>query len=207
MTPFMAHQFSDTLIKILNHPNIYSFLHLPIQSGSDRILALMRRKEKQITFLELIEQLRAKVPELILSTDIIVGFPGESEQDYEETRNMIEKIRFNIVNISKYTDRPDTEASRMTDKVPTKIKSRRSRELTKITHKITKTMLKEWIGWEGKVLIDEYGKKPNQFMGRNTSYLPILFENAEVALGDFINARIVDSKAIYLVGEVLNKIK
>ncbi|MHA1330542.1 MAG: radical SAM protein, partial [Candidatus Hodarchaeales archaeon] len=173
----------------------------PIQSGSNLILRAMRRKEDKEYFIQLVKELREEVPELILATDIIVGFPGETENDFEETKRLIKELKFEIVNISKYTDRPGTDAARMPNKVPTKIKSERSRELSKITRSITKNKLRKWIDWEGSVIIDEYGKRQGQLLGRNSSYLPILFEEGNYSLGEFVRAKIIDSRDIYLIAE------
>ncbi|MHA1214001.1 MAG: tRNA (N(6)-L-threonylcarbamoyladenosine(37)-C(2))-methylthiotransferase [Candidatus Hodarchaeales archaeon] len=201
MTPNTVQSFKKELIFGLNLDKVFSFLHLPIQSGSNLILRAMRRKEDKEYFIQLVKELREEVPELILATDIIVGFPGETENDFEETKRLIKELKFEIVNISKYTDRPGTDAARMPNKVPTKIKSERSRELSKITRSITKNKLRKWIDWEGSVIIDEYGKRQGQLLGRNSSYLPILFEEGNYSLGEFVRAKIIDSRDIYLIAE------
>jgi len=202
MTPYMVQRFLQPLIKNFQSSNLFKFLHLPIQSGSNKILRSMRRKEDCKYFINLITQLKKNIPGLVLATDIIVGFPGETEQDYQSTVDLLRNIQFEIVNISKYTDRPGTEASQLSVKIPTHIKSQRSRELTKICRNITQKKLERWIGWEGKAIIDEYGTKKGQFLGRNTSYLPVLFNNPNLSLGMMVRAEIIDAKAIYLLGEV-----
>jgi len=166
----------------------------------------MRRKGDRSYFINLITQLKKNIPDLVLATDIIVGFPGETQEDYQSTVDLLHNIQFEIVNISKYTDRPGTEASQLTTKIPTHIKAQRSRELSKICRNITKRKLEQWIGWEGKVIIDEHGKKKGQFLGRNTSYLPVLFEDPNLTLGMIVRAKIIESKAIYLIGEVMKMI-
>ncbi|WP_455464375.1 tRNA (N(6)-L-threonylcarbamoyladenosine(37)-C(2))-methylthiotransferase [Candidatus Hodarchaeum mangrovi] len=202
MTPYMVQNFLQPLIQNFQSPNIFKFLHLPIQSGSNKILRSMQRKEDMKYFIDLIAKLKKNIPDLVLATDIIVGFPGETEQDYQNTVDLLHKIQFEIVNISKYTDRPGTEASGLPEKVPTHIKSQRSRELSKICRNITQKKLEQWIDWEGKVIIDEYGTKKGQFLGRNTSYLPILFNNPNLSLGVIVRAKIIETKTIYLIGEV-----
>ncbi|MHA2243797.1 MAG: tRNA (N(6)-L-threonylcarbamoyladenosine(37)-C(2))-methylthiotransferase [Candidatus Hodarchaeales archaeon] len=201
MTPITLKRFLIPLVQQLRNSKVFSFLHLPIQAGSDPLLQKMRRKETRKYFIDLIAQLRLEVDMLVLATDIIVGFPGESQKDFEATKGLLQKVRPTIVNISKYTDRPETLASQMSPKIPTKIKASRSRELTKLTRGITQNELKKWIGWEGNILIDEFGKQTNQFIGRNTSYLPVLIEDGNLSLGQFLRAHVIDTGPTYLIGE------
>ena len=202
MTPITLKRFLIPLVQQLRNSKVFSFLHLPIQAGSDPLLQKMRRKETRKYFIDLIAQLRLEVDELVLATDIIVGFPGEAQKDFEATKGLLQEVRPTIVNISKYTDRPETLASQMSPKIPTKTKASRSRELTKLTRSITQSELKKWIGWEGNILIDEFGKETNQFVGRNTSYLPVLIEDGNLSLGQFLKAHVTDTGPTYLIGEV-----
>jgi tRNA A37 methylthiotransferase MiaB len=204
MTPNNLKYFRSELISQLNNKKIFNFLHLPIQSGSDSILHTMRRKESSNYFIELVSSLRQEVKELVIATDIIVGFPGETIADFSATKKLLQQVKPLIVNISKYTDRPGTTAAKMSPKIPTKIKSSRSRELSKLTKKITETNLKKWIGWKGTAIIDEIGKKPDQFIGRNTSYLTVVIEDKLLSLGQLIEIEITDSGSTYLIGEKNN---
>ncbi|MFX0149887.1 MAG: tRNA (N(6)-L-threonylcarbamoyladenosine(37)-C(2))-methylthiotransferase [Candidatus Hodarchaeota archaeon] len=204
MTPITLKKFLNPLINQLNNNKVFSFLHLPIQSGSDSVLRAMKRKETLDYYITLLNKLKQEIDELVLATDIIVGFPGESFEDFEETKELLRKIKPEIVNVSKYTDRIGTLASKMQNKIPTNIKADRSRELAQLTQKITKDQLSKWLGWEGIVLIDEFGKKPSQFVGRNSSYLPVVVSNEEISLGQFCTVRITDSGSTYLIGEITN---
>ncbi len=201
MTPITLKRFFNPLIQQLRSSKVFSFLHLPIQSGSDFILRKMRRRETRKYFIDLVAQLREEMDELVLATDIIVGFPGETQKNYESTKELLQEVKPVIVNLSKYTDRPETLASQMSPKISTKIKASRSRELTKLTHDITRRELKKWLGWEGIVLIDEFGKQTNQLIGRNTSYLPIIIENRHLSLGQSLKVHITDVGPTYLIGE------
>ncbi len=201
MTPSTIKRFFSPLTQQLRHSKVFSFLHLPIQSGSDSILQLMRRKEDRDYFIDLVDRLRQELTEITIATDIMVGFPGESQKDYTQTKRLLQEVKPTIVNLSRYTDRRGTLASQMADKIPTKIKSSRSKELAKLIRGISQKELKKWIGWEGTVLIDELGKHPNQFVGRNTSYLPVVIEKEQLILGQFIKVHIVDAGPTYLVGE------
>ncbi len=203
MTPITVNKFKSDLITIMKDPKMFRFLHLPIQSGSDPILRKMRRKESISEFIELINQLTSKIEELVLATDVIIGFPGESEADYEATKFLLKTIRPTIVNLSKYTDRPGTKAARMTNKIPSQIKSQRSRKLTQIVKGITEQNLKKWVGWKGKVIIDEKGKEPHQFQGRNSSYLPVILEESNGKIGQFVEVQITAAGKSFLIGEII----
>ena len=205
MTPSTIKKFFSPLVQQLQKSKVFSFLHLPIQSGSDSILHLMRRTETRGYFIDLLDRLHQKVNELVVATDIMVGFPGESQKDYNQTKKLLQEVKPTIVNLSKYTDRQGTLASQMTEKIPTKIKASRSRELTQLIRGISQGELKQWIGWEGIVLIDEFGKHTNQFVGRNTSYLPVVIEDEQLKLGQFITVHITDTGPTYLFGEIKRK--
>jgi tRNA A37 methylthiotransferase MiaB len=191
------------LITQLNKKKIFKFLHLPIQSGSDKILHAMKRREVINDFFDLIQLLREEVREIEIATDIIVGFPGETQNDFNATKRLISQIKPTIVNISRYTDRPGTSASKISPKISTRVKSSRSKELSEITHRISSVNLKKWIGWEGIALIDEKGKKSNQVIGRNTSYLPVVVNEGTLLQGQVVKTRIIDSGATYLIGEIM----
>ncbi|MHA1512809.1 MAG: tRNA (N(6)-L-threonylcarbamoyladenosine(37)-C(2))-methylthiotransferase [Candidatus Hodarchaeales archaeon] len=202
MTPFTVSKFIQSLITQVNHPNVFSFLHLPIQAGSDRILKQMRRKETRNYFIELVQSLKSGIPNLVLATDIIVGFPGESEEDYEQTESLLREVRPIVVNISRYTDRPGTQAAKMGSKIPTKIKSSRSRRLLRLCQEISRQELKSWIGWTGKVLIDEVGKQANQVKARNEAYLPVIITESGKNLGTFHTVTITSATSNFLIGEI-----
>ncbi|UCG89742.1 MAG: tRNA (N(6)-L-threonylcarbamoyladenosine(37)-C(2))-methylthiotransferase [Candidatus Heimdallarchaeota archaeon] len=204
MTPITLKRFLTPLVQQLRTFKVFSFLHLPIQVGSDSILQKMKRKETGKYFIDLVKQLRQEIDELVFATDIMVGFPGESQKDYEATKRLLQEVRPIIVNISKYTDRPGTLASQLSPKIPTKIKANRSRELTELTRDITQRELRRWIGWEGIILIYDYGKHTNQFIGRNTSYIPILVEGEKISLGQVLKILVTEAGPNYLIGERKN---
>jgi MiaB-like tRNA modifying enzyme len=201
LTPITLKRFFNPLVQQIRNPRVFSFLHLPIQAGSNSVLREMKRKETREYFIDLVNNLREEINELIIATDIIAGFPGETEEDFNMTKDLLQKIKPLIVNISKYTDRPNTLASTLPNKIPTKAKATRSRELSKLAQNITQRELKKWIGWEGIVLIDEHGKLTNQFIGRNPSYIPIVIDNGDLSLGQFVRVSVTDFGATYLIGE------
>ncbi|MFX1514931.1 MAG: tRNA (N(6)-L-threonylcarbamoyladenosine(37)-C(2))-methylthiotransferase [Promethearchaeota archaeon] len=201
MTPIAVKRFFDPLIQQIRNPKVFSFLHLPIQAGSNSVLRRMKRRETYTYFIDLVHQLRHEIDDFVLATDIIVGFPGELEDDFKATKDLLQRTKPVIVNISKYTDRPNTLASTLPNKIPTKVKTSRSRELTRLTQDLTKRELKKWIGWKGIVLIDEYGKFTNQYVGRNPSYLPIVIDDKDLLLGQFVTVSVTDLGPTYLIGE------
>ncbi|MHA2054282.1 MAG: radical SAM protein, partial [Candidatus Hodarchaeales archaeon] len=204
MTPYTVQRFSDQLISQINHPKVFSFLHLPIQSGSNKILNAMKRKETREYFVKLIKKLRKNISNLVIATDIIVGFPNETEEDYLLSESLIKSLTPTIVNISKYTDRPGTDSARMKRKIPSKIKASRSKRLTEICKEISRSQLKTWIGWKGNVIIDDVGKEKTQVKGRNNSYLPVVISNATNTIGTIQEVIITDSTTNFLIGEIIN---
>ncbi len=200
MNPSNAIRILDQLIDAYKNEKIFKFLHLPAQSGSDKILRLMKRGNNTEQFKEIVHKFREEFPELTLSTDIIVGFPGETKEDFEKTISLINEIKPDIVNISRYGARPGTEAAKM-KQIVDRVKKDRSRELTKLVKKIGLEKNKKLIGWSGEILIDEKGKQES-WIGRNFAYKPIVVKTNKNLLGKIIKVKIVDAKPTYLIGEV-----
>ncbi|MFW9925088.1 MAG: tRNA (N(6)-L-threonylcarbamoyladenosine(37)-C(2))-methylthiotransferase, partial [Candidatus Thorarchaeota archaeon] len=136
MNPDFALSIIDGLKKTYQNPKVYSFAHIPVQSGSNTVLQEMKRKYTIEEFYELIDVFRKEL-DLTLSTDIIAGFPGETASDHIETLNLLKEVKFDIVNISKYGDRPGTLASKVLHKIPTEIIKERSTEISKIVNEMT----------------------------------------------------------------------
>ena len=203
MTPFTLRKFIFPLIECVNNPKVFSFLHLPIQAGSDSVLRRMRRRETRDSYISHVKQLKSEINNFVLATDIIVGFPGETEEEFNETLSLIEEIQPVIVNISKYTDRPGTQAAKMKSKIPTKIKSNRSGRLLRLSQETSKQELKKWKNWTGKVVIEEVGKHSNQVKARNESYLPVIIAESNIELGTFHTVTITDTTSSYLIGETV----
>ncbi|MBI2546845.1 MAG: tRNA (N(6)-L-threonylcarbamoyladenosine(37)-C(2))-methylthiotransferase [Candidatus Aenigmarchaeota archaeon] len=187
------------LIEAFKNEKIYKFLHLCVQSGSNKVLKIMRRGYTVEGFISYVELFRKEIPELALATDIIVGHPGEEDVDFEKTIQLIEKIRPDIVNISKFGKRPGTHAEKMIE-VPRTVVDERSRELSKLVRKISYERNKKWVGWKGKVLVNI--KNNGTMIGSNYAYKPVLI-NGPVKLGEFLDIRITGAKRNLLIGECL----
>lgn len=198
MNPSHIKNITEDLIEAYKSEKIFKFLHLPVQSGSDRILKLMNRRYTIKHFLEIVNNFKREFPMLTLSTDIIVGFPRETERDYMKTLQLVEKIKPDIINISKYGNRPNTPAAEM-EQIPRQIINERTKKLSDLVKKIGLEKNKRWVGWKGEVLIDEYGK--TGIIGRNFAYKPIVVKTDKNLMGKFVEVKIIDAKSTYLVAE------
>ncbi len=194
---------SDELIEIL--PKLEHFphyIHLPLQSGSDRILKKMNRHYTQKEYLELAEKIKKNIPEVAITTDIIVGFPGETEEDFEKTKEVMKKIGFSMPFIAKYSPRPGTVAAKMTDGVSKEEKERRWRELTDIQKEILNRENKKLVGRILTVLIDS--DKKGKYYGRTDNYKIVEITKKQTdLLGQFVNVEIISSKAWALKGIIV----
>ncbi|MFO7872642.1 MAG: tRNA (N(6)-L-threonylcarbamoyladenosine(37)-C(2))-methylthiotransferase [Candidatus Undinarchaeales archaeon] len=202
MNPIHAIRILPDLIGAYKSEKIFKFLHLPIQSGSDRVLDKMKRGNSVKQFETIVEKFREKFPKLTLSTDIIVGFPGETESDFQKTLDLIERVKPDIVNISRYGARPGTEASEL-EQISGWKKKERSRKLTKLVKKIGLEKNKKWVDWTGEILIDEEGKT-GSWIGRNFAYRPIVVKNKENLFGKELKVKIKKAKPTYLISEILD---
>jgi MiaB-like tRNA modifying enzyme len=189
---------ASNLIEAFKDNKIYKFVHLPIQSGSDEVLASMNR-DYTVSQFEKIVNLFKNSFRCQIWTDVIVGYPTEEEEDFLKTLNLIKKIKPDWVNVSKFGARPETEAA-MLKPLPSKIVKERSRIASELVRKISLEKNKEWINWRGEALISEKGKKPNQWIGRNFAYKPVLIENKENLFGKLVNLTVIDINSSYLIG-------
>ena len=189
----------DKLIEIYKHPKMFKFLHIPVQAGNNEVLKAMNRKYSAEEFIKIAEDFRKEIPEITISTDVIVGFPSETEEQFNDTLKLIEKTRPDIINISKYALREGTLAAKMKQHLSNELK-RRSKLMMELHRKIARENNKKWVGWEGKALIDEKSKE-GSWIGRNYCYKHILLKG-NFKLGDELDARINDSTTFDLNGEI-----
>jgi threonylcarbamoyladenosine tRNA methylthiotransferase CDKAL1 len=203
MNPSSVMPITDELIKAYKNKKVYKFLHIPIQSGSNKILKLMNRKYKIEDALEIINKFKQEFPEIVIATDIIVGFPEESEDDFSKTLNIIGIIKPDVLNISKFWPLQGTEASKM-KQIDKKIAIKRATELMNLHAKIALENKKPLIGKEYKVLVNKKGFQ-DTWVARNENYQLIIVRSKENLLGKFVKVKIIDAKAHYLIGEILYK--
>jgi threonylcarbamoyladenosine tRNA methylthiotransferase CDKAL1 len=172
---------------------------VPVQSGSEQVLEKMIRGHDVDDFRFIVNEFRKEIPEITVWTDIIVGFPAETEEDFNKSMKLIEEIKPDFVNISSYSPRHGTRAARMRQ-LQTEIKKERTRKISEIAKKIYLDRNKQWLGWTGAVIVDEYNNENKNWVGRNYAYKPVVIRgNAE--LGRILDVEIVDYSHTHLVGK------
>jgi MiaB-like tRNA modifying enzyme len=200
INPSFLVNYLDQLISIYQSEKVYQFLHIPIQSGSDEILEQMNRQYLISEIKEPIETLRHKFPYLTISTDVICGFPGETEEDFNKTIDFINWLKPEILNISKFTPRPGTKAKEM-KQLESKTIKERSIRLSKIFRNSLININKKWKDWEGEVLTLHEGTEPNQVFGRNFAYKNIFLNDYKGKFGEFVNIKIEKVEGFNLYSE------
>ncbi len=189
------------LLESMDNEHFFKFFHIPLQSGSDRLLKTMKRRYIVNEWESVVQRVRKKFPDATISTDIIVGFPGETDSDFEQTLELIRRVKPSVTNISKYGDRPNTLASRSKEKVETSAKKNRSRTLTKLVDTILVESNEAWVGWSGSVLVTEKGSKGGM-LGRNNSYKPVIIHEG-LSPGTIVDVKITSSERTHLIGEIM----
>ena len=197
MNPEYVHNMIDKLMSVLRDEKFFKFLHLPVQCGSNLVLKAMRRTHTVEDFINSVKRFRHDFPLSTLSTDIIVGYPTETEEDFQKTINLIKEIKPDIVNISKYGARPGTQSERMLQ-LDSRIVKARSKELHRIVRDTTLLNNVRWIGWRGKVLIDE--KVRGAVVGRNFAYRPVIIKK-QLTLGKVLDIEVINATSACLVGK------
>ena len=201
MTPNMVADILDDLIAAFKNGKVFRFVHLPVQSGDDRVLKRMRRFYTVQDFKEIVGAFRAVFPEVTLATDVICGFPGETQEAFENTLRMIGEVKPDIVNVSKFFARPRTAAAEMYDEfVELAEIKRRSTEAAKLVKRISLERNQRWVGWTGEVLIDEKGKVPGSWIGRNFAYKPVTIKSSENLLEKTLRVKVTKAFSTYLAG-------
>ncbi|MEM2760666.1 MAG: tRNA (N(6)-L-threonylcarbamoyladenosine(37)-C(2))-methylthiotransferase [Nitrososphaerales archaeon] len=193
--PFMA----DDLIEAYRNDKVFKFLHIPVQSGSDRLLRLMKRGHKTSVFADVAKRFRKEFTHFTIATDIIVGFPNEDGNDFQQTIDLMKEIEPDVINISKFSARPGTEASKM-KRVNVKVVKERTKHLHEIVNAISYRRNLCWVGWHGEILIDEI--KNNGVQGRNFAYKPVFLNETNITLGSKVNVKINSAFNHSLVGEL-----
>ena len=201
MNPNHALRILDRLVQAFMNSKVFKFLHLPVQSGDDEVLRSMNRFYSVEDFKRIVSSFRDKMPRITLSTDIICGFPGESEDAFNRTVELIKESTPDIVNISKFFPRPRTPAAEM-EQLPVAEVKNRSRHLSEIVRRTSYERNRLWLGWKGRILVDEKGKR-DTWMGRNYAYKPIVIRCKENLLGEFVDVRVTETFPTYLKAEIL----
>jgi tRNA-2-methylthio-N6-dimethylallyladenosine synthase len=196
---------SDELIKTISeNPNICRSIHLPVQSGSSRVLKNMNRKYTREWYLERINKIKEIIPDCAISTDIICGFPGETEEDHRDTLTLMEEVGFDYAFMFKYSERQGTYAAKnLKDDVPENIKNRRLTEIIELQNNLSLKSNTADIGKTFEVLIDSYSKRSNDmFSGRNSQNKVVVFPKKDYSIGQYVNVKVNKCTSATLIGEI-----
>ncbi len=190
----------DELIDAFKLPNVYKFIHLPVQTGSNKVLKEMNRRHTIEEYLDFVKKIRNSIPEITLATDIIVGYPTETDEDFQKTIDLLEEIKPNLIHLSKYRHREGALSSSL-EEIPHSLMKQRSKKLSEIKEKITNDENKHLLGNVLNILIVQKGSKGG-YIGKSDSYLPVVVDNAEI--GTFIKVKITKTTSTYLIGEKID---
>jgi MiaB-like tRNA modifying enzyme len=195
MNPQHAIKILPELIDAFKSSKIYKFLHIPVQSGNNGVLRDMGRFYTVENFLQIVNEFRENFKEITIATDIIVGYPTENESAFQDTLNLLEKAKSDVVNVSRFTPRPNTTAAKL-EQLPNQSIKERTKIVSELCKKIELEINKKLIGSEYKVLLTE--RQNDSVTGRNPSYKQVVVNNGD--LGNFIKVKIVDATYCYLKG-------
>lgn len=202
LNPFHLNRYMDRLIEAYKSPKVYKFIHLPVQSGSDRVLKAMRRGYTAGEFREQVLELRARVPDISIATDVIVGYPSETEEDFEMSMELLAETRPSRTNISKFGARPHAEASRLARLDNGVVKSRTVR-MYRTARKIEVEALTAVVGERRRVLVTE--RNGESLLARDDSYREIAVAGNGIRLGDAVDVEIVGSSSACLLANVIGE--
>jgi len=200
MNPESLERILDDLMTVMKDPRVYKFIHVPVQSGSDGVLRRMGRRYSVSAFIGMTERMRSYHKDMTISTDLITGFPGESEEDHRKSLDLVRIVSPDIVNVTRFSARPGTEAATMDDQIHGRISKERSRELTTARFDEADERNKELVGKIMRVLVTETGKK-GTMIARTDSYKQVIVP-IECKLGTFVDVEITDHGSTHLFGKV-----
>lgn len=194
--------FSDDIMKAMKD-KITPYLNLPVQAGDNEILKKMNRPYTIKQYLDIIKKVRKIIPNITISTDVIVGFPGETEKQFQNTAELFKEVKYDMAYINKYSTRAGTQGAKLLDSVSDKEKKRREKILNDILKETALKRNKEYIGKEVEALID--AQKDNKCIGKTKGYKTIVVESKENLIGQFIRAEIISATSWGLKGKYINE--
>ena len=202
--PRHMQQYADSLWECFQDDRLYKFIHIPVQSGSDSILKAMNRRHSASDFFRLAEEFNTRFPLATLSTDLIVGFPGETDSDFEATLQLLRDTRPTVCNITRFVARPGTAAARMEAdtalRVPDRVRHERSAILAEAFQKIAQQNNAAWIGRECRVTAEKAGHRSGTSIARNEAYRPVALAG-DIPAGTSLQVRITGAEPFALIGE------
>jgi tRNA-2-methylthio-N6-dimethylallyladenosine synthase len=195
----------EVLHVIAKYPNVCKHVHLPVQSGSDRILREMNRLHTRAEYLQLIDKIHQIIPDASVTQDIIAGFPTETEADHQDTLSLMEAVKYGFGYMYSYSERPGTLAGRkMEDDVAEEIKLRRLQEIVDLQRIHSGIRTKEFVGKNVEVLVEKVSKKSDKDLsGRNSQSFMVVFPRENYKIGDFVNVKITNCTSGTLIGEAI----
>ena len=206
MSPHPKDFTDDVIDAIATCEKVCKLVHLPLQSGNTRVLKEMNRKYTKEQYLELVEKMKKTIPNLTLSTDIIVGFPGESDEEFEDTLDVVRKVKFEQVYMFIYSRRVGTPGDRMPNQIPEDVKHKRFNKLKELVESQIEENNQKYVGTIQKVLVEGTSKtNENMLTGRTDSNKVVIFEGDKSLINKIINLKIVSEHMWYLKGNLLNK--
>ena len=189
---------------IANNKRIAKQFHLPLQSGSNRILKAMNRHYQMDRYLDIVDYMKEKIPDIVITTDIIVGFPGETEEDFEGTLNALNRVRYDMIYSFIYSPRKGTPAAEMPDQVPQDVQSERFRRLLDLQNEIAYEINQKYLGKTIRVLCDGRSKNnPDVLCGRTEGNKIVLFDGTAANEGKYLNIKITKCETFALIGEIV----
>ncbi|MEO1031641.1 MAG: tRNA (N6-isopentenyl adenosine(37)-C2)-methylthiotransferase MiaB [Bacteroidota bacterium] len=195
----------DVIETMAAYENICNYIHLPVQSGSDRILNAMNRLHTRAEYFELIDNIRRIIPDVGISQDMIAGFPTETEEDHEDTLSLMDYVKYDYGFMFAYSERPGTLAGRkMEDDIPADVKKRRLNEIQELQRKHSLYRAQQHIGKTQEILIEKTSRKSDaHWAGRNSQNMVAVFPKEHYKPGDFVNVKILDCTSATLLGEAV----
>lgn len=203
MTSHPMEMTSELAIAFGEIPQLMPFLHLPVQSGSDHVLKAMHRGHTRDDYFRIIEDLRTHCPDLALSSDFIVGYPGETDEDFEATLNLIRRVDFASSFCFKYSPRPGTPASKVEDDIPESVKDKRLQRLLELTREQSRAATERQIGRTVDVLVEKASKNEGDMQGRTADFKIVHFQGQARQVGQIMPVKIIEAYGQSLRGELL----
>lgn len=203
MTSYPTDFTEDVVAAIAGNANICPSINLPIQAGSDRILKLMNRRYNVEEYAKVVDCIRSGLPEVGLTSDLIVGFPGETDEDFQCSMDALKRFRFDQVHTAAYSKRQGTPAAVMKDQIPESVKHQRLNEINALQTTIAREINEKLVGKTYRVLVDGRALKGNFLQGRNLADKVILFPGSDEIVGTFVDVRVTSADAWSLKGSLL----
>ena len=196
--------FTDKMIEVTSkYPNIMPYIHLPLQSGSDRILKLMGRRYTKESYLKLFNKIKETIPNAAITTDIIVGFPGETEEDFEDTLDVVNTCKYDSAFTFIFSPREGTPAAKMKDETPLSVKEERLHRLNELVNKYAREANEKYLGKVVPVLLENISDKNSEMLAGYTDTMKLVNVKApKEMLGEIVNVKITDVKTWSMDAEI-----